>query len=479
MQNLRRILIVGLCLGVILTACSSATPASTSVLPTPTSLPQPTLPPATPVPTSEPVGVGAPVIEYLNEQSKLLVISSVTGKPFDTFAPIPLGYNYNYAFAPDGRTLALVSDAQLYLIDLPSWKYRTSDVGLHGWISSVVYSPDGTLLALASDGSDGALRVVDAKSGEVEASAQAGFSIRNIKFTTDGKAIMVYGPHLASTGVAANAGVSVGAPKAALFDLSDLSVLWSVELTGIRDGTFPKKADTANTQDIYQPGAAWHYEPGIAFAPNRDVLYLVHGDEDKLTTVDFAHQKVSTVDIHVKTSWLDQLMALTAGVAHAKGMDGTTKRAIISPDGKFLFVSGNTEIVTQQANSNNWDVTDTSIGLQMIAVDDGTLVEKIETEASPAWLSSDGKQIFLSGWKRNTSYGTPWTDVYDISSRSIVKHFDGLYLFPTRRIDGKVILVSSNAIDENLSYMASVEPDTWAIMGEWKEPANVSWLIGP
>jgi hypothetical protein len=451
------------------------------VPPTPTPLPstpQPTLPLATPIPTPELVEVGVPVIKYLNGPNELFVISSVTGKAFDTFTPIPLGYNIYNAFAADGHTLALVSDGQLYLIDLPSWDYHTSDVGLHGRFISVVYSPDETLLALASGEPDGALLVVDARSGEVKTSAQAGFSVRNVRFTTDGKAIMVYGPHLASTGVAANAGVSVGAPKAALFAISDLSVLWSVELAGIRDGTFPKKADTANTQDIYQPGAAWHYAPGIAFDPNSDILYAVHGDEDKLTTVDFTHRKVSTVDVHVKTSWLDQLMALTAGVAYAKGMDGTTKQAVISPDGEFLFVGGNTEVVTQQADGN-WDITDTAIGLQVIAVEDGTFVNKINTEASPAWLSPNGRQVFLTGWKRNTSYGTPWTNIYDISSSSIVKHLDGIYLIPTRRMDGKVILVSSNAINESLSYMASVEPDTWAITGEWKGPANVSWLIGP
>jgi WD40 repeat protein len=321
MQNLRPISIVGLCLSIILTACAPVTLLPPPIPPTV----QPTLRPATLVPTREPVRMGVPAIEYLDNQNNLLVISSVTGKPFDEFPSIPLGTYYNYAFSADGKTLAVVSSGQLYLIDLPSWKYRTSDIGLHGPIDSVIYSPDETLLALASGVPDGELRIVDAKSGAVKASARAGSSIKNVKFTTDGKALMIYGPQLAQTGIAANAGVNVGAPKATLFAVSDLSLLWSVELVGVRDGTFPKKADTANAQDIYQPGAAWHYEPGIAFAPNHDMLYVVHGDEDKLTTVDFSSKNVKTVDVHVQMSWLDQLLALTAGVAHAKGMDGTTK----------------------------------------------------------------------------------------------------------------------------------------------------------
>ncbi len=392
-MKLRSKWMFGLALSLTLTACAPAMPAPTR---TPTAAP-PSLPPPTSIPTPEPIGVGVPVIQYLNGPSELLVISSVTGKVFESFTPIALGNPDGYAFAPDGHTLAVSSNPQLYLIDLPSWKYRTFVVGLHG---SVHYSPDGGLLALAGGGPDGTLRVVDVKSGEVKASAQVGFSIWSVKFTSDGKAVMVYGPHLASTGVASNAGLSVGAPRAALFAASSLSLLWSMELNGVRDGTFPKKADSANTQDIYQPGAAWSFQPGIAFAPDRDLLYVVHSDEDKLTTVDFNARKVRTVDIRPRLSWLDQLMALTAGVAHAKGMDGTTKHAVISPDGKYLYVVGSTEIVTQQPSGNNWDITDTSWGLEVIAAGDGALVDKIDTEANSATLSPDGRQLFLSGWRK-------------------------------------------------------------------------------
>ena len=259
-------------------------------------------------------------------------------------------------------------------------------------------------------------------------------------------------------------------PKAVLFALSDLSVLWSAELNGIRDGVFPKNA---GTWDIYQPGAAWLFQPGIAFAPNNDMLYVVHGDEDKLTTVDFINQKVGTVNVHVQTSWLDQFLALTAGVAHAKGMDGTTKQAVISPDGNFLFVGDNTEVVTQQGESKNWEITDTSIGLQVIATEDGTLIDKISTDASSVRLSPDSRQVFLTGWKN----GIPWTDIYDISSKS--KHLDGIYLIPTRRLDGKAILVSINTISGNVSYTTLIDPGTWATLSEWKGSVDLGWLLDP
>jgi WD40 repeat protein len=413
--------------------------------------------------------VGVPVIEYRNGRNELLVISPDTGEALDAFAPIPLplGQDFNYTFAPDGRTLVFVSDGQLYLVDLPAWKYRTSDVGLRGWVSSIVYSPDGSLLALASGDLGGALKVVDVETGEVKASAQVDFSIWKVKFTTDGKAIMVYGPQVTSTWI------SVGAPKAALLAVPDLSALWSVELDGVRAGIFPKKADT---QDIYQPGVAWRFEPGVAFAPNSDMLYAVHGDEDKLTTVDFTDRRVNTVDVRVKTGWFDRLLALTAGAAYAKGMDGTTKQAVISADGKFLYVVGNTSVVSQA--NGNWDIANTPIGLQVIATEDGALVGNYDTDAMSAYLSVDGRYVFLSGWKDDT-YGTPWTEVYDISSDRFVERLDGLNLTPTRRMDGKAILASGRIIGENLYSMALVDPETWMIASEWTGSDYVSWLIDP
>src|SRR5512133_2107313 len=107
MQALRRVLSAVLWLCIFLTACS---PISTISPSTPTPIPpspQPSLPPTAPIPTSEPNSLGIPVIKYIDQQNTLSVISSVTGKPFDQFIPIPLATYYNYAFSPDKKTLAI------------------------------------------------------------------------------------------------------------------------------------------------------------------------------------------------------------------------------------------------------------------------------------------------------------------------------------------------------------------------------------
>ena len=473
MRRLRSVLMIGCMLGMLLSACGTATQETT---PVPTPL-QAAAPSVTALPTDEPLAVAMPAIAYIKGRNELMVVSSVTGAAYNAFPPILLGYYYSHAFAPDGHTLAVISDTKLLLVDLQSWKVRTSDVGIRGWMSAMVYSPDGSLLALAYNGPEGELRIVDAKSGKVMASAQAGFAVKKVKFTSDEKGIMVYGPHLASTGEAANAGVSVGAPKAALFATQNLSLLWSVELSSVRDGTFPKKPETTITQDIYQPGAASHFEPGVAFAPTQDVLYIVHGDSDLLTRIDFTDKKIHTLSVHAALSWIDQLLALTAGVATAKGMDGTTKQATISPDGKYLYVVGSTETVALDANGTNWNMEMSYIGLQVIDAQDGTLLDQKGSEAYSLALSPDGRQVLLSGW--GSTAPAAWTEVYDPATKSIIKHINSADLVPTRRLDGKALAASSSFISDNLCEISTVDPNTWATVGKWKQPNCIDWLVDP
>ena len=473
MKHPHRLLMLASALVMLLAACS---PQRTA-LPTPF----PSLPPAqapastaTAGPTSEPPGLGVPAIQYGYTDSKLVLASSLTGQPLKGFTPIPLGDTYSYAFTPDGHTLAVVYAATLYLVSLPGWKIRTVDIGLHGWMSALAFSHDGNRLALATGDSNSGLCIVDTRLGHVTASAQAGFAVHNLKFTGDGKALMVYGPHLAATGQEANIGVSIGAPEAALLSTSDLSPLWSARLDGLRDGTFPKQP---NTPDLYQPGVAWHYSPGIAFAPGADVLYAVHGDADRLTTIDFTRRTVKTVAVRAKTSWFDRLLAWTAGVAYAKGMDGTTKQAVISPDGKLLYVVGSTEAVSKPEGSKDWNFTFTPIGLEVISVQDGSLVQKLDAQADMAALAPDKQHLLLLGWKQSSD--TPWTEIYDIRSMQVTQHLDGVRLIPARRADGTAVLQSSVTISGNKCDMLSMDPESWSVIARWTATPCANWLMDP
>lgn len=466
MAKLIDMLTITMAFSMLLTACAPApattAPAAPVASAAPTSTPQ-----ATPVPTDEPLSLAAPAIVYANRQSQLVVASTATGNVFYAFAPIPLGQDYNYAFSPDGRTLAMVTDAQLDLIDLRSWTYRSSKIDLYGWLSAVVYSPDETLLALATGETNSDIRIVDARGGTVLASTKVDFSVRNVKFTTDQKAIMLYGAHVDGDWL------STGAPVAAMFSASKLTPLWSVELKNVRDGAVPKDP---HTTDIHQPGAAWYYAPAIAFAPSADILYAIHGDEDQLTTVDFGARKVKTFGIHAQQSWLDRLLAFGAGTAYAKGMDGTNKQAVISPDGKTLFIVSTTEAYVK-STGGNWDTITTHNGLQVIAVADGSILRQQKTEAESVALSPDGRYLFLSGWK-NANYEAPWSEVYDLASNARLTHMDSIQLMPTRHLDGSPVLVSTNYFSDSLCQLASVDPNTWKVTSDWKGTC-ISWLLDP
>ena len=473
MAILRILFTLSLGAGLLLTSCSPVIPAATA-----TFIPQPTSSPTEVLLTSAPTAAGIPALVFQYNKGELMVISPETGQPLDSYEPITFRDSYSYAFAPDGHSLAFVANPQLYVIDMPSWNIHEYDLGLHGWISSMVYSSDGSLLALASGDPESNLWIVNPKSGKITASQQADFSIRKIQFNREGKALMAYGPRIANKGVAANAGVSVGPPKAALYSSSELKLLWSTELDGVRDGTFPKKEDAEITKDIYLPGAAWHYEPGIAFSPTQDTLYLIHGDEDKLTTVDFRGKNVRTVDVQARTSWLDRFMAWTAGVAYAKGMDGTTKKALISPDGKLLFVGGMTETVEQPTDSSGLNITVTPIGLQVISASDGTLLADIKSETTLTGLSPDGKYIFLAGKKDPNRPEILSTDIYDPASMNLIHHMDNISLMPTYRLDGMPILVSTQYAGSNgndVCFQATVDPTTWAVISRWNGKC-INWL---
>jgi hypothetical protein len=447
----------------LLAACAPAAKATSPVLP------QPTQPRATSLPTDDPLSVAVPAIVNPTGLPRLVVVSAATGRVFQSFAPIPLGWDYQYAFSPDSRMLAVVANGKLHSVSLSSWTDHAADVDLHGYISAVVYSPDGTLLALASGGAPASgLRIVDPKSGKVKASATLDFSVRNLRFTTDKQGIMLYGAH-----VDANT-LSTSAPVAALLAVSDLRTIWSLELRGVRDGAVLKDSKTT---DIHQPGVAWYYAPAIAFAPTGDILYALHGDEDKLTIVDFRTRKTRTLALHQELGWLDQLLSLGVGDAHAKGMDGTNKQVVISPDGKYLYAVSTTSTYIKKS-TGAWDMKVDHGGLQVISIADGSIVHKQDTQAETVRLSLDGRHLYLTGWRDGANFAIAWSDVYDTASNRMVKHLDSVQLMPTYRLDGKPALVSIDYVNDNLCHLASFDPGTWSVTGDWKGDCT-TWLVDP
>jgi hypothetical protein len=267
-------------------------------------------------------------------------------------------------------------------------------------------------------------------------------------------------------------GVTKGGPQIALLNTSDLSVSWQASLLGVKDGIFPQAESTEN---LHTPGAAVQYMPGLAFAPDRDALYVVPGDADQLITIDFSKREISKAAIARQRSLLEQLLAWTAGVAHAKIMDGTTKQMVISPDGARLYVIGMTNTFTKMSNGE-YKLDRTSHDLQVVNTADGALIERVPAEAeSIAWARAGG-MLYLVGIHA-MDYSRPFTAIVDPATLEMRATLEGVELHSARRLNGEAALVSityeSNGSARN---MAVYDPGSFQVIGSWAPAGNFFWL---
>jgi hypothetical protein len=409
------------------------------------------------------------------EGNLLYLLDPANGSALPGYEPIALGGTYFHAFSPDRRTLAVLSFAHetangnLLLIDLPTWKTRQFETELKGWVTTVVFSPDGTRLAITYGDHTHKLAVFDLQEGVITAQEHTDSLVTRLKFTADGDSLMLYMLNNQATGD----GMSAGPPQVLLLDTADLSPRWTAELVGVRDGVYPTDEETTPA-NFYEPGRALYFSPGIAFAPDRDALHIVHADSEQLTTVDFETQQVKTLDIHTKLSWFERLLSLTAGVAHAKIGDGTSKQIAVSPDGQLLYVVG-VHNESFEDSMGNIQMDQTPLGLEIIRTSDGSRTAQIETDAGELSLSADGRFLYLRYWADH--YTVPWTEVFDTSINEIIIRKANVYASPALRINGEPLLVSTYSLAENSHHMSVSRPEDLSVISEWEGAGYLAWLM--
>lgn len=454
----------------ILTACA---PSQTQ----PTAAP---LEPATSTPESHTVTTDgtlqtsllATVWKGRSEGTVLFPIDPASGEALPGYEPIPIGFSSLHAFSPDRSKLAVVSfsnetalDGSLVLVDLPTWTSQLFDLELIGWVNSIIFSPDGKQLAIAHGQSNYKLTMVNLEEGLITAQTQTDSFVLNLNFTERGDALMLYSPATSSTN-----GLSAGPPHVTLLDALDLSPRWSAELEGVRDGIFPKD-ESVTEANLYEPGQAFYISPGLAFAPDRDALYVVHADSEQLTTVDFESQNIETVDIQVKLTWFERLLSLTARVAHAKIADGITRQAVVSPDGKFLYVVG-VNNASLQDKWGNWQMEQTPLGLEVLQTSDGSRVSHFETNGTELSLSPDGRFVYLRNWGRMS----PSTEIFDTVAQQVILRKEKVSAMPALLMNGEFLLTSTYSTSDTAHHMAILQPDASSVLAEWTDKEFVWWL---
>jgi hypothetical protein len=443
------------------------------------------------LPESAPFGVDGPLAssvllaQWNDGYHTLKPIDPLTGESIPGYDPIDLGDTFASAFSPDGRTLAVISptqtpgrEVQLRLIDLETWQTEElpieyDGIRLYNSYHVLKYSADGKQLAILYQGDDGRpqganyLSVINIEQHRVAAQLQLDVAPRNLAFMPDGKTLAVFGTYAGK-----KPGSGFETPAAILFNANDLSIAWEQTLPGILYG-FEGEHASARPEDNF----SWY--PAVVFAPQHQALYIVHADEDKLTTVDFANRSAHTVEIQPQRSWFEQWLAAGARVAEAKMMNGVSKQAVLSMDGGRLYIVGTHSEVIKNTNGD-YTFSMTSLGLKVIDAATGIEVAQSDIEASQIQLSPDGAQLYLHHylWSGTDQTSEEWTDIVDAERLELVARLDDSYIFPARRLNGEPIILTYEYANRG-AKLSSIDPQSLNVIHSWSLDSDGWWLSMP
>jgi hypothetical protein len=408
-------------------------------------------------------------------------VDPATGQALTGYAPLDLGHYANAAWSHDRRTLALIVYAQtaggngqllkgtLRFVDLQSWRTLTTTLTFNSSYELLRFSPDDRRLLILSDrytwppGKEAHL--VDVAKGVLIATQRVDFYPSAYDFTPNGTGVMLFG---GDNGPDEN-GLNPVA-RVTLLDGQDLHEVWTQPLPDLLNGQY-QEADAAEPME-----AIW-WQPATVFAPDKAALYIVHADEERLTTVDFAARTTDTQPITQPQSWIERLLALTARTAQAKVINGTSRQAAISPDGTTLYVAG-----VQRAFEQD-QYLETSLGMQVIDIATGAELQHINSAAQSISVAPDGSRIYLHCWKNDPAnpYVTEWTEVLDATSYEPLATLQDKALGVTRRLDGEPILLSHITLQDGRTELATLEPASLTVLHSWAGwyDHHVGWWILP
>jgi hypothetical protein len=413
--------------------------------------------------------------EYANIQ----LIDIDTGEKLKDFPTLSSTSSF---LSPDGRKLvAIESNGQicqayaggsacygnagvLHMVDLSAWQDVTLDLSGESWASTAVFSSDAAYLALALvDKAKSTLMLLDTEGGKRLAEMDLEIHPLFIRFNQEGNELVIYGQA---------PGTELGlskppAPQALRIEVPSLRVLWQQSLEGITSGEWCE----ANCEASYEERIQVTWTPALAYAPEQHALHVVHPDEEQLTTVDLQAQQVRRTDIRKARSLLERLLALTAGVAYAKGpINGGYKEAALSPDGKVLYVIGQ-KFMTTRTEEGGFDFQKDFLGLQFVDPQTGQLVEQREGQAANLRITADGAYLFLTG----TTDDSAWTEVISTGDRKLIMRLEGWEAVFTHRVDGQPAYVAVQ-YGPYRPRLAVLDMTTFQVARTWNPASYMNWI---
>lgn len=403
-------------------------------------------------------------------------VDPATGNAVAGYEPIDMGSSFSYTFSPDRKTMIFSSLAEtsgsfasLHFLDLVTW---TEATGLllptRGWSSAQAVSADGSRYAIATvDTRERQVWLVDAEKHVLLESIETPLYVTGMAFTSDAEGLMLYG-----NPENFDSGVTDGPPVAELRSAQDLDLIWSRGLDAVVDG-FQPNAEFKG--EAHQPGTGSTYRPAVAFDPESSTMYVVHADVDQLTRVEFARKRVLTQDIRSAASWFERLLALGAGVAHAKVQDGVEREAMLSQDGESLFIAGIENNMTQTSNGE-WQFEQIPLPLQAIRPTTASVIWTSEAAGSSLQFSDDIGSLFISHF----NLASEETETFEVSPAdgAILNEASGMQMRLTHRMDGTPLLVAAE-----FGPVAPVTLSAFTLdgvpLGSWEVPRYGDWIMVP
>ncbi len=375
------------------------------------------------------------------------------------------------ALSPDGRTLAAIIwpngmgwGGQLQFFNLDDWSLQERGPTINALATGLSFSHDGAALywmqPTRRDPAHGIPRDYllyryDRASRELVALVELPptFIPQELRLLSSRQHLAIYGQPTNAMNLAESE------PQVLIVDLVAGRLVTTVELSGLRAGqsALPNSEKQGPAFQLDRPGLAWD----IA----RDRLYIAHADAERVTVVDLAAGKVlREATIAQRSGWLEQLSHWLIPTAAAKMVPGTSRQAVLSPDGTRLYTLGTRSTISMSADGG-WTQRDISLGLQIIATADMRELSRVELPVSAIALAPDGRTLVLSGMPEA-----------QIAGETATQQAHGLYLLDVAHPDAPVQLQAQSSFtlhgfsaDSRYAYVSHIQPqqgtaESWRVM---------------
>ena len=378
--------------------------------------------------------------------ASLRPIDPATAEDLPGYAPFDMGHWATSLVSPDGRMLAAVigptqlPDGQLNFFDLDSWRKTFQLEEPSGNIHPLAWSPDSARLFAVADKQ---VWVVDVPQQTAHLLAELDFWTDDLKVSPDGNTLYLFAFDQSDP----TAFMVRGDPFLVAVDSDTGKIEGQVALPGVLVG---QRHEEGPDGEFYAT-----YLPARAMSSDGSRYYIVHPDTDQVAIVDLENMRLErTVEVATRRSPLERLGSSILGLflssAEAKGGLYMSKQALLSPDDRWLYITG-VEDAAPDIPPNGRK----PLGLKVVDTQTMDVIYE-EDGIGRIALSPDGRWLFGTGWAyeytqvsaneyRSDNFEGWGLKVIDARSHALAAHInpDGVYRQMAVSADGRYVYVIS------------------------------------